>query len=229
MLVAHAKSADSSFAKGLPGAEHPCMAYLDIPSFAPLVDALQRGIRGRNADDTRIALGDGRSVVVAPVRPRDSEAERAFIGGLSLASRYRRFHFGLRELSPEASRAMTEVDQHHHVAFVARPDSKDADAPIVADARYVLRADSGDAEFAIAVADDWQGAGLGRSLLRMLAQHARAHGVDRLTGDVLWGNQAMLALVRSLGASLMRKPGDSTVIRVVLTLEGARNRTGESD
>jgi GNAT superfamily N-acetyltransferase len=204
------------------------MAHLNIPFVAPLLDAVQHGIRGRNADDARIALGDGRSVVVAPVRPQDSEAERAFIGGLSLASRYRRFHFGLRELSPEASRAMTEVDQQHHVAFVARPASKDADAPIVADARYVMRADSADAEFAIAVADDWQGAGLGRSLLRMLAGHARARGVDRLTGDVLWGNQAMLALVRSLGASMMRKPGDATVVRVVLALEGAGTRSGES-
>jgi acetyltransferase len=163
--------------------------------------------------DDRIELADGRRVTLAPVNPQDAPAERAFVGALSLTSRYRRFHFGLRELSPEASRAMTEIDQHHHVAFVARA-SDDEDAAIVADARYVMRDDSADAEFAIAVADDWQGAGLGRALLTRLAAHARSQGVQRLFGDVLWGNPAMLALVRSLGAQLRRNPGDSTVVRV---------------
>jgi acetyltransferase len=163
------------------------------------------------ANDARIALNDGRLVHVAPVHPLDASAERDFVGALSLTSRYRRFHFGLRELSPEASRAMSEVDQHHHVAFVARPVGESA---IVADARYVRRAENGDAEFAIAVADDWQGAGLGRALLQRLAAHAREQCVRRLFGDVLWGNPSMLALVRSLGAQLTRNPGDSTVVRV---------------
>ena len=163
--------------------------------------------------DDLIELNDGRRVVLAPVHPQDAPAERAFVGALSLTSRYRRFHFGLRELSPEASRAMTEIDQHHHVAFVARPSDDDATAAIVADARYVLRADSADAEFAIAVADEWQGAGLGRALLQRLAAHARQQGVRRLFGDVLWGNPAMLALLRGLGAQLRRNPGDSTVVR----------------
>ena len=168
----------------------------------------------------RIGLTDGRSVVLAPVRPQDSGAERAFVGALSPSSRYRRFHFGLRELSPEASRAMTEIDQHHHVAFVARPADAD-DATIVADARYVRRADSADAEFAIAVADAWQGAGLGRALLARLAAHARAQGVRRLFGDVLWGNNAMIALLRQLGARLARHPGDATLVRAEFVLDDA--------
>jgi acetyltransferase len=177
-------------------------------SLAPIFAPAHR----QSAGDQLIELSDGRCVELAPVNPMDAPAERAFVGALSLTSRYRRFHFGLRELSPEASRAMTEVDQRHHVAFVARP--ADGDTTIVADARYVLRADSAEAEFAIAVADDWQGAGLGRALLTRLAAHARANGVERLFGDVLWGNPAMLGLVRSLGARLRRNPGDSTVVRV---------------
>ncbi len=161
--------------------------------------------------DSFIELSDGRAVELAPINPQDAAAERAFIGALSLASRYRRFHFGLRELSPEQARAMTEIDQHHHVAFAARPVGSPT---IVADARYVMRADSADAEFAVAVADAWQGAGLGRELLLRLAAHARAHSVRRLFGDVLWGNNAMIGLARQLGAQLKRNPGDSTVVRV---------------
>lgn len=177
-------------------------------SFLPRFNTPQRPAA---VDPDHIELADGRSVRLTPVRPQDASAEQAFVGALSLTSRYRRFHFGLRELSPEASRAMTEVDQHCHVAFVARAPGG---TNIVADARYVVQADTGDAEFAVAVADEWQGAGLGRALLARLAANAREHGVQRLFGDVLWGNPAMLSLVRSLGAELRRLPGDATVVRV---------------
>lgn len=179
------------------------------------IASLFRPLRRVAAAADALELTDGRRVRVAPVRPHDAPAERDFVGTLSLTSRYRRFHFGLRELSPEASREMTEVDHHDHVAFVARPlDS----AVIVADARYVRRADSADAEFAIAVADAWQGVGLGRALLMHLIEHARAQGVGRLFGDVLWGNAPMFAMVRSLGAELRRIPGDATVVRVEFTM-----------
>ena len=178
------------------------------------IASLFRPQRRVTAATDSLDLTDGRRVRIAPVRPLDASAERDFVGALSLTSRYRRFHFGLRELSPEASREMTEIDHHDHVAFVARPLDG---AAIVADARYVRRADSADAEFAIAVADAWQGAGLGRALLVHLIGHARAHGVGRLFGDVLWGNAPMLALVRSLGAELRRNPGDATVVRVEFT------------
>ena len=180
-------------------------------SFASLFRPQRRLAAGADQLD----LADGRRVRIAPVSPQDAPAERDFVEALSLTSRYRRFHFGLRELSPEASREMTEIDHHNHVAFVARPlDS----AAIVADARYVRRADSADADFAIAVADAWQGAGLGRALLTYVMRHARSHGVGRLVGDVLWGNAAMLALVRSLGAELRRNPGDATVVRVEFSM-----------
>jgi acetyltransferase len=162
----------------------------------------------------RIDLLDGRSVVLTPVQPRDCAAERTFVGALSQDSRYRRFHFGLRELPTEMARAMTEIDQHHHVAIAARPATSGIDGEIVADARYVMQADGPDAEFAIAVADAWQGAGLGRELLQRLVAQAAAQGIQRLFGSVLWGNTAMLGLVRSLGGRLRRNPGDATTLRV---------------
>jgi len=144
----------------------------------------------------RVELADGRRVIVCPVDPRDAPAEQAFIGALSQDSRYRRFHFGLRELPPDMLRAMTEIDQRLHVALVARNAA--APGTLVADARYVRDEDDGgdSAEFAVAIADAWQGAGLGREMLRRLAVHAGRHGVRRIHGDVLWGNEPMLALVR---------------------------------
>jgi acetyltransferase len=161
----------------------------------------------------RITLADGRRVIVCPVHPQDACAEQAFVAdALSPASRYRRFHFGLRRLPDELVRQMTEIDQWRHVALVARPADRPRGA-IVADARYVRSADSDEAEFAIVVADAWQGSGLGRELLQRLARHAHTSGVRRVYGDVLWGNLPMIALVRSLGGALRLHPGDATLVR----------------
>ena len=168
----------------------------------------------------RVELADGRRVIVCPVDPRDAPAEQAFVGALSQDSRYRRFHFGIRELPADMLRAMTEIDQRLHVALVAR----DAGAPgtLVADARYVRDEQDGEsAEFAVAVADAWQGAGLGREMLRRLAVHAGRHGVRRIHGDVLWGNEPMLGLVRGLGGALARHPTDATLVRAVFDVDSA--------
>jgi len=159
----------------------------------------------------RIALVDGRRVILCPVDPKDAGAEQAFVGALSPNSRYRRFHFGMRELPEQLVREMTEIDQHQHVALVARPET--AEETIVADARYVRSADTDEAEFAVMVADAWQGAGLGRELLQRLARHAHANGLRRLYGDVLWGNEPMIGLVRALGGGLARHPTDATLVR----------------
>jgi len=163
----------------------------------------------------RIALADGRRVILCPVDPKDASAEQEFVDALSPNSRYRRFHFGMRSLPEQLLREMTEIDHRQHVAMVARPDSG-ADV-IVADARYVRTADTDEAEFAVMVADAWQGAGLGRELLQRLARHAHANGVRRLYGDVLWGNEPMIGLVRALGGGLARHPTDATLVRAEFT------------
>ncbi|HKW84650.1 MAG TPA: GNAT family N-acetyltransferase [Burkholderiaceae bacterium] len=159
----------------------------------------------------RIALADGRRVILCPVDANDANAEQAFVGALSPSSRYRRFHFGLRSLPEPLLREMTQIDQRQHVALVARPET--ADSTIVADARYVRTADTDEAEFAVMVADAWQGIGLGRELLQRLARHAHASGVRALYGDVLWGNEPMIALLRALGGGLERHPTDATLVR----------------
>ena len=67
-------------------------------------------------------------------------------------------------------------------------------------ARYVR--ENGDAEFAIVVADAWQGRGIGRRLLAKLIAVARRRGLQRLYGDILRINQPMLQLVQKLGFKL---------------------------
>lgn len=162
-------------------------------------------------------IAPGRTVQLRPLAPGDRGAEQAFFNGLSLDSRHQRFHFGLRELSPALLKLLTEVDQRLHRAWVV--EALEPGQPLIADARYVIDLEHpGAAEFALAVADPWQGRGLGRRLIAHLQAEARRQGLQRLIGDVLAENRRMLALMRELGARLRPHPDGAELVRVVLEL-----------
>ncbi len=80
--------------------------------------------------------------------------------------------------------------------------------------------DEGIAEFAVAVADDWQGKGIGRRLILRLRDAAQAAGLHLLRGDVLSENRRMLALMREFGFSSRRNPEDNLLYQVSLALRG---------
>jgi acetyltransferase len=175
--------------------------------------------RAAIAAESRAAwpLPGGQRAWLRPLQPGDVHAEQAFFDGLSLDSRHQRFHFGLRELSPGLLALLTHIDQRLHRAWVVELD--DAKHPVIADARFVCDADQPtQAEFAVAVADDWQGRGLGRRLIAHLIAEARQQGVQRLYGDVLAENRRMLALLREFGARLRGHPDGAQLVRAVLTL-----------
>lgn len=168
-----------------------------------------------------VRLADGRRVIVRPVMPNDAGAEGEFVGELSPLSRRLRFHGAVNRLPEAVLDAMTQIDHRAHVALIAQALGAQGRPQIVADARYVVQLhDDGatptQAEFAIAVADAWQGLGLGRTLLQRLAGHARSQGLTHLFGHVLAGNAAMLALMQQLGAQISADPPDVGTLRATL-------------
>jgi len=84
-------------------------------------------------------------------------------------------------------------------------------------ARYVRDKHEQSAEFALVVADSWQGRGIGSRLLAKLIEAARRRGVKRLYGDILAMNRPMLALATKLGFKLGRHE-DATITRALLDL-----------
>jgi acetyltransferase len=190
----------------------------------------------------RLTLRDGRCVRVRPVHAADAPAAQAFVEALSPQSRRRRFHGALKHLPPAALRALTAADQRQHVAIVAEAGCADGASRLVAEARYVRGGDAnvpseadsdgasddgvdvggdpgeGEAEFAIVVADDWQGVGLAAALMQRLGRHARAQGIGALRGSVLADNGPMLALMRRLSAVLHGDPFDASVVHARVPL-----------
>ncbi len=123
--------------------------------------------------------------------------ERAFVHGLSEKSRYFRFFYQLHELTPAMLARFTQVDYDREMALVA-VDETDAAPAIVGVARYIIIGDRNRAEFAVVVADAWQGRGLARMLMTRLVDCARSRGLEHLEGAVLRSNARMLKFTRGL-------------------------------
>jgi acetyltransferase len=171
-----------------------------------------------------VRLPGGARVVVRPVLPQDAELTAAFFRGLSHASRYDRFLSPMREPTPELLAHFTRVDYADHLALVAEVFA-DGRETVIAEARYVRLADGRSAEFAVSVAEPWQGQGLASLMLSKLACRAAAAGVTRLTGETLATNQRMIALARKAGFALRPSPGGaSLLVMEKLTGPGAFDR-----
>ncbi|MBX3589304.1 MAG: GNAT family N-acetyltransferase [Burkholderiaceae bacterium] len=169
----------------------------------------------------RVMLANGRSVLVRPVLPQDGALHQRFVRELSPVSRYRRFHSAVSELPEATLDYLTQVDYASHLALLAETfDERDGEVQ-VAEARYVRRTDADEAhvaDFALAVADRWQGLGLGRRMLKALVDSARRAGVRRLEGSVLADNEPMCVLLRRNGWKLRIDPDDGRLLVARLEL-----------
>jgi acetyltransferase len=73
-------------------------------------------------------------------------------------------------------------------------------------------------EFAIAIADGWQGCGIGRVLLDRLGHQAAAAGMQRMVADTLVANSAMIGLAKRAGYTVRANREDATLARLEKSL-----------
>ncbi len=163
------------------------------------------------------SLGISHSITVRALRPEDIDLHAAFAHKLSRETRYNRFLGGGVALTQEFLEKLTRIDFSRDMALIATVTIEGAEATIGV-ARYVRLADEASCEFAITIADTWQGYGIGKRLLSMLIDSARAHGIRRIVGEVLAMNTPMLRLTASLGFRIERHPDGAELRRVTLDL-----------
>jgi acetyltransferase len=154
-----------------------------------------------------IRARDGRAVRVRPIRPEDAGREKRFFERLSAQSRYQRFMQHLPHLSERMLARFTQLDYDRELALVAVWEDE-----FVAVGRYAPNQDGRSAEFALVVADDWQGKGLGGALLEQLCDAARAAGYEALVGHILEANHDMLQLARHLGFTEQGRDGNEVTV-----------------
>ena len=135
-------------------------------------------------------------LIVRPIRATDQAALLDLFERLSARSRMRRFLAPKPSLSRRELAYLTEIDHVRHEALVAVAP----DGTFVGVGRYAC--DVGEttvADVAFAVADAWQGRGVGTALARLLIERARANGIARLHASTLSDNGPSRKLLGRLG------------------------------
>jgi RimJ/RimL family protein N-acetyltransferase len=175
-----------------------------------------------------IRLRDGRAFCVRPIHDDDEERLSDAFDRLSPDSKYKRFLALKPHLTDHDVNYLVHVDAQDHVALIAA-DPAEPDV-IIAVARFVrLESDPTVAEFSIVVGDEYQGAGLGAALMQLLADDARAVGIDRFVATILAENIGAHRLVQAIAPSAPRWISHGTVDEVEIDLGLRSARAVEAD
>jgi len=145
-----------------------------------------------------LRLPGGEWVKIRPIRPEDAAMEQAFVEGLSRETSRLRFQSSLTSLTPSMLARFTQIDYDREMALVAVREEGGVEREIAV-CRYITLPDGRSCEYAIVIADEWQGRGLGRRMMAALIDVARARGLKTMIGWVLAGNAPMLRLCAELG------------------------------
>lgn len=151
-------------------------------------------------------MRDGSHYIIRPLHPHDAEMLQALVRGLSQESRYFRFVSAMRELSDRMLARFTLIDYDREMALVAIYPERTPNAEggftekqrIIGVSRYVTNPDKSTCEFALVIADEFSGQGLGSRMMLSIIDVARSKGLSWIEGLVLTKNAAMLKLMRSL-------------------------------
>lgn len=159
----------------------------------------------------QVKLKDGTPVVIRPVRPEDAQMQQAFVRNLSEESRYNRYMSSIKQLSQTMLVRFTQLDYDREMALAVIRETGDGGEEQLAVARFITDPDNEGCEFALEVADDWQGHGIGYLLMSDLFDAAREQGLKVMRGEVFASNKGMLKLMRKLGFSVEPHPEDQAL------------------
>ena len=107
----------------------------------------------------------------------------------------------------------TQIDYSREMALIAVAVEHEQEVELGV-ARYAINPDGDTCEFALVVADNMQGKGLGQKLMVALMEAARAKGLSVIEGEVLSNNHKMLKLMTRLGFDSKTSEEDQGIMKV---------------
>jgi acetyl coenzyme A synthetase (ADP forming)-like protein len=149
-----------------------------------------------------VILRDGSTLRLRPPVSDDGDALVRFFAELSDQSLYLRFH-GHPSVDARLVAHDLEPDWVERGALLGAVATDDGER-VVTLASYVRLREPEVAEVAFAVADGYQGRGIGTRLLEQLAARAAKEGIARFVAEVIAENQPMLRVFSEAGFSVSR-------------------------
>ena len=151
----------------------------------------------------------------------DHDGLEVFYAGLSDESRRTRFLGWSRGIGSSQSTWFCSPDHEHREGFVAVVDGGTAGERIVGHV-CIEPDDPSSAEVAIAVAEAYQGRGIGTALVEAAVAWARSEGIRILTATMLASNAPIQRLLTGLPLRCATTPLGCGIVEIRIDLENAR-------
>jgi len=156
---------------------------------------------------------DGRVVVLRLITHGDNRIEKELINGLSPDSSRYRFLHAIKEATEEMVNKLCDINCINEIAIMAEYTSNGRKQSVGV-IRLIIDPDLQNGEFAMVVADNFQGIGLGTKLMAVLIDLGRKIGLKSIYGISLKGNSKMLALAEKFDFTASEPSyGEAKIVR----------------
>jgi acetyltransferase len=165
----------------------------------------------------RVQLKNGQSAILRPIRPEDEPLEAEMFTLFSKETVYFRFFGYVPQVTHELLTRFTQIDYDREMAIIAEIQERPEGPPHMAGVvRLVGDAWNENAEYAIVVADPWQGQGLGSKMTDYILEIAKERGIRKVYGNVLSNNEGMIRIFREKGFSFKQEGYDAFYVELDL-------------
>jgi len=150
-------------------------------------------------------LKDHTPVLLRPIKPEDAPMWHELLGSCSSESLWLRFQYQFKKTTHQMATRFCFNDYEREMAIVAEV-ATDGDRKLVGVGRLVADINHQKAEYAVLVADDYQGIGLGSMLTDYCLGICASWGIKTVTAAIAPSNRRMLSILQHRGFELDRDP-----------------------
>ncbi|MCP3927961.1 MAG: bifunctional acetate--CoA ligase family protein/GNAT family N-acetyltransferase [Bacteroidetes bacterium] len=143
-------------------------------------------------------MENGQEIVLRPIRPEDEPMEEEMFNQLSKETQYFRFFGFIPQVTHDMLTRYTQIDYDREIAIIAEVEES-GETKMAGVVRLVADGTNETAEFAIVVADPWQGNGLGNKFTDYIIEIAKQRGIKKIYANVLKANKIMVYMFEKRG------------------------------
>ncbi len=169
-----------------------------------------------------VSLPDGTPILLRPIRPEDEPLWQGLVASCSPETLRQRFRYLFKSPTHAMAARFCILDYDREIAIVAET-TIGGERRFVGIGRLIADADHTKAEFAVLVADAWQGRGVGSLLTDYCLTICQRWGVRQVTAETAPDNVRMLSMFHRRGFALDRSISSDVVVvkKMVSPPEGA--------
>jgi acetyltransferase len=147
-------------------------------------------------------------VLLRPIKPEDEPLWHELCRNCSPETLHRRFRYMFKATTHEMATRFCYIDYDRELAIVAELIEQ-GQRKMIGVSRLVADADHTNAEFAILVADPWQGLGVGTVLMDYCLEICRGWGIQRVVAEIATDNERMISMFRRRGFTITTASSDT--------------------